>query len=123
MQLTGILIIKIFFISYSVNFIRSFYTSILFIDHHRWFEREPQVVNLFPRFSGKSMDELRLISRVRSHGTHIFCAMDGIIRNLHKDEVVDELLADLRRDHIHVKDTISEEEFQVLVESKKNKMC
>ena len=63
------------------------------------------------------MDELRLIPRVRSHGTHIFCAMDGIIRNLHKDEVVEELLADLRRDHIHVKNTISEEEFQVKYKS------
>ena len=79
----------------------------------RWFEKEPSVVAVFPRYAGKSLGELKALPRIRSHGTHIFLAIACVLINIENYAVTSELLADLKRDHAMFKPNISADAFNV----------
>lgn len=68
---------------------------------------------MFPRYSGKSLDELKAMPRIRSHGTHIFAALASVAFALENDEVTKELLADMKRDHVKFIGNISGEDYAV----------
>lgn len=70
-------------------------------------------MRVFPRYAGKSIAELKAMPRIRSHGTHIFAALAGFAFALENDAVVNELLADSKRDHVKFIANISGEEYAV----------
>ncbi len=60
---------------------------------------DPKAQEFFGRFKGKSEAELRAMPRLRAHGSHIFSAIDCVVKNLNDDAVGQELANDLDRDH------------------------
>ena len=69
---------------------------------------------LFPKFKGKSLEELRTFPRLKVHGTHIFESINAIVHNLEDEAIAEQLLLDCKRDHVTFKDTISLEDYKVL---------
>jgi hypothetical protein len=82
----------------------------------KWWEKDPSVLHVFPRYNGKSLDELRKMPRIRSHGTHIFGRLDGIIHNLNDEPVVHELMLDMKRDHTKTKENATAKDYGIFVE-------
>ena len=80
---------------------------------HRWWEREPEVLGLFPQYKDKPLTDLKLLPRVRAHGSHVFLAITGILLNLETEAVASELLTDLKRDHALYQPTLSPEAYNV----------
>ena len=81
--------------------------------HNRWWEREPGVVQQLPRYAGRSAAEPQEMPRVQSHSSHIFHAITGVVVNLENPAMVDQLLADVRRQHAKFRSNISADDYQV----------
>ena len=79
----------------------------------RWWEKEPNTLTLFPHYKDKPFTELKLLPRLRAHGSHLFLAITGVLLNLETEAVTSELLADLKRDHIQFLPTLSAEAYTV----------
>ena len=79
----------------------------------RWFEKDPSVLASFPMYSGKTADDLRTMARVRSHGSHLFLGITGVLFNLENETVTAEMLADLKRDHTKFQPTLPTAEYTV----------
>ena len=71
------------------------------------------MVSVFPDFKGKSLNELKSMPRVRSHGTHTLLAFTGVLLNIENEAVTSELLADLKRDHEKFQPSITAEAYKV----------
>ena len=81
--------------------------------NRRWWEKDPNILRVFPRFRGKTIAELKTMPRVRSHGSHVFTAIDAIVRNLEDEDISGQLLLDCKRDHLKFRDLVSVEEYKV----------
>ena len=79
----------------------------------RWWEKDPNILALFPQYKDKPLTELKLLPRVRAHGSHIFLAITGVLLNLETEAVTSELLDDLKRDHVQFQPTLSAESYTV----------
>ena len=79
----------------------------------RWFEKEPSVLDSFPNYKGMSISDLRPMPQVRTHGSHLFLALTGIIFNLENDHVTGEMLGDLKRDHDKWQPTLTTDNYSV----------
>lgn len=67
----------------------------------------------FPNYSGKNITDLRSMPQVRAHGSHLFLAITGIIFNLENENVICELLADLKSDHEKWQPTMKTDNYSV----------
>ena len=63
-------------------------------------------MSMFPQYSGRSLEELRTMPRIRSHGTHLFLGITGVLFNLENEATTDEMLADLKRQHTKFQPTL-----------------
>ena len=50
--------------------------------------------------------------RLRSHSTHVFGALDGIIRNLADEAASEQLLLDCKRDHLKYTESVTDDEYK-----------
>lgn len=77
-----------------------------------WWEKDQNILRIYPRFRGKQISELRAMPRVRSHSTHVFTALDGIIRNLSDEAASEQLLLDCKRDHLKYTESVTDDEYR-----------
>ena len=68
---------------------------------------------MFTIFGPLKSYELRKSARVKAHGVHIFCALDGIIKNFNNKDVLAELLRDMDRDHMTRTRNLTKEHYEV----------
>lgn len=81
--------------------------------HTRGWEKEPGAVQQWPRYAGRSAAEAQEMPRVQSHSSHIFHAITGVVMNLDNAAMVDQLLADVRRQHARFRSNISADDYHV----------
>jgi hypothetical protein len=81
----------------------------------KWWKADPKAMDLFSKFKGKSEAELKALPRLKAHGTHIFSAIDSIVKNLNDEAVVTELMHDLDRDHKTRTATLTKAQYDTFV--------
>ena len=79
----------------------------------RWWSADPTILRQYPRFRNKSIEEIKAMPRLRSHGSHVFLELEGLIHNIENDAVMEQLLLDMKRDHFKTRHDTSIKDYEV----------